>query len=107
MISVRAWIAIALPGAIACGSGQQIAPLGDLELRNGGVIRSCTIGYRTAGQLDAARSNAVLLIPWFQGTSAQMALEVGPGKLIDSSRYFVIVVDPLGNGISSSPSNSA
>jgi homoserine O-acetyltransferase len=30
-----------------------------------------------------------------------------PGKLVDSSKYFVIVVDALGNGVSSSPSNSA
>jgi homoserine O-acetyltransferase len=35
-----------------------------------------------------------------------LASRVGPGKLIDSEKYFVIVVDSLGNGISSSPSNS-
>ena len=31
---------------------------------------------------------------------------VGPGKLVDSSKYYVILVDALGNGISTSPSNS-
>lgn len=31
---------------------------------------------------------------------------MGPGKLADSSKYFVILVDAFGDGISSSPSNS-
>src|SRR5262249_36202209 len=70
------------------------------------VIRDCRVGYRTLGQLDASRSNAVLVTPWFQGTSGQLVQQVGPGKLVDSSKYFVIVVDALGNAVSSSPSNS-
>ena len=28
---------------------------------------------------------------------------IGPGKLADTNKYFVIVVDALGNGVSSSP----
>lgn len=70
------------------------------------MIRDCRVGYRTFGELDAARSNAVLLAPWFLGTSRDLAAKIGPGKLIDGSRFFVIAVDPLGNGVSSSPSNS-
>src|SRR5207244_2386112 len=31
---------------------------------------------------------------------------VGPGKIVDSSKYYVVLVDALSNGISSSPSNS-
>jgi homoserine O-acetyltransferase len=31
----------------------------------------------------------------------------GPGKLADTSKYYVILVDALSNGVSSSPSNSA
>jgi homoserine O-acetyltransferase len=31
---------------------------------------------------------------------------IGTGKMIDSSKYFVIAVDALGDGVSSSPSNS-
>src|SRR6185312_10432895 len=32
---------------------------------------------------------------------------IGPGRLVDSSTYFVVLVDAFGNGVSSSPSNSA
>lgn len=84
-----------------------MAKLGDLALEGGEVIRDCRIAYRTFGRLDASRSNAVLVIPWFLGTSHALARQIGPGKLVDSSRYYVIAVDPLGNGVSSSPSNSA
>jgi len=40
------------------------------------------------------------------GTSAQWAGNIGADKMVDPARYFVIVVDALGDGISSSPSNS-
>src|SRR6185503_15726189 len=87
--------------------GQQVAHLGDLRLESGAVIRDCRVGYRTAGKLDAAKANAVLVDPWFQGTSAELALQIGPGKLVDTSKYFAILIDSLGNGVSSSPSTSS
>jgi len=86
---------------------QQIADIGDLPLANGQVLRACRVGYRTFGKLDAARSNAVLFPTWFTGTTANLVDRIGPGRLVDSARYFVIAVDSLGNGVSSSPSNSA
>lgn len=85
---------------------QKFAELGDFQLTNGQVIRHCRLGYRTFGQLDASRSNAVLIPTWFSGTTARLVDLVGPNKLVDSSKYFVILVDALGDGVSSSPSNS-
>jgi homoserine O-acetyltransferase len=92
--------------AVACAPSQQMADLGDFRLESGEIIRNCRVGYRTAGRLNASRSNAVLVTPWFQGTSGQLVRQIGAGKLVDSSKYFVILVDALGNGVSSSPSNS-
>ena len=31
---------------------------------------------------------------------------IGPGRALDSDRYFIIAVDQLGNGVSSSPSTT-
>ena len=92
--------------AIAQNGQQQFASLGDFKLENGETIRDCRIGYRTFGQLNGDKSNAVLFPTWFTGTSAQLIEQVGPGKVVDSSRYYVILVDALGNGVSTSPSNS-
>ena len=91
---------------VARGQEQQLALLGDLKLESGRVIRDCVIGYRTFGSLNRDRSNAVLFPTAFGWRSSGLATRIGPGKLIDSARYFVIAVDSLGDGISSSPSNS-
>ena len=87
-------------------AGQQFFDQGDFLLENGSVIRECVLGYRTFGKLNKKRSNAVLFPTWFAGTSQQLEIFIGPGKMIDSSRYFVIAVDSFGNGVSSSPSRS-
>lgn len=70
------------------------------------MIRDCRIGYRTFGKLNSDKSNAIVFPTWASGTSEQLASNIGPGKLIDSEKYFVIAVDALSNGVSSSPSNS-
>jgi homoserine O-acetyltransferase len=84
----------------------QFGELGDLRLESGEVIRNCRIGYRAFGKLDGARSNAVLFPTWFSGTTQNLAALVGPGKVVDSTRYYVITVDALGDAVSSAPSNS-
>lgn len=85
----------------------QFASLGDFALENGQTIHACRIGYRTWGQLAPDRSNVIVVLTWFAGTSEGLAAWVGPSKLYDSSKYFVVVIDALGDGVSSSPSNSA
>ena len=83
---------------------QQFAKLGTCPLASGEKVLDCRIGYRTWGNKNA---DNVLLVPlWFTGTTAQLANSVGRGKLLDSSRYFIVGIDPLANGVSSSPSNS-
>jgi homoserine O-acetyltransferase len=84
----------------------QFASLGDFKLESGEVIRDCRIGYRTFGKLNADKSNAVLFPTWASGTSELLKSNIGPSALVDANKYYVIGVDALGNGVSSSPSNS-
>ena len=99
-------LALLILNTLTFAGGQKFADLGDFKLLNGQVIKNCRLGYRTYGSLNAHKDNAVLFPTWFGGQSEHLGRFVGPGKLIDSTRYFVIAVDALGNGISSSPSNS-
>lgn len=85
---------------------QQFARLGDFKLESGEVIRDCRIGYRTFGALNSNQSNAVLFPTWALGTTEQLIGSIGSNKLVDSTKYFVIAVDALANGVSSSPSTS-
>jgi homoserine O-acetyltransferase len=85
----------------------KFANLGVLKLESGEDLKDCRIGYRTLGHLNEDRSNAVLLLTWFNGKSEALKNSVGPNKLLDPTQYFVVMIDALGNGVSTSPSNSA
>jgi homoserine O-acetyltransferase len=91
---------------VAHAQEQQFANIGDLKLQNGGVIRDCRVGYRTFGTLNHDKSNVVVFPTWAGGTTEQLKGSIGPGKLIDSTSHFVVAIDALSNGVSSSPSNS-
>jgi homoserine O-acetyltransferase/O-succinyltransferase len=107
-------LAVVLLGvASACGQQrasrdgeQQWADLGACKLVGGGQIDHCRLGYRTWGTLNRERSNGVLFPTWFSGTSRNLADSIGTRGLVDPARYYVIAVDALGDGVSSSPSNS-
>jgi pimeloyl-ACP methyl ester carboxylesterase len=85
---------------------QQFADFGDFKLKSGDVIRDFRLGYRTLGRLNADKSNAVLWPTWLGGRSEDLLQFIGPGKVLDTSNYYVILVDAIGNGVSASPSNS-
>jgi homoserine O-acetyltransferase/O-succinyltransferase len=85
---------------------QQFAQLGDFQLRSGEVIHDFRVGYRVAGKLNAEKSNAILWPTWLGGRTEEIVQFIGPGRVVDSSKYFVILVDAIGNGVSESPSNS-
>ncbi len=81
------------------------ASIGDLHLENGKTIPDCRLSYRQFGTLNADRSNVVLIPTWFNGTSEDFSRFVASTGLVDPAGYFVIVVDALADGVSSSPSN--
>jgi len=85
---------------------QEFAELGDFQLRSGDVIRDFRLAYRTLGKLNPEKSNAILWPTWLGGTSEELLQFIGPGNVVDSGKYFVILVDAIGNGVSSSSSNS-
>jgi homoserine O-acetyltransferase/O-succinyltransferase len=86
---------------------QKFADFGVFKLQSGQTIRNFRLGYRTAGNLNAEKSNAVLWLPWLGGRSQDLLQYVGPANVVDTTKYFAILVDPIGDGISTSPSNSA
>ena len=107
VVAVLAAASVAVWVQQPAGGQQRVADLGVCKLVNGQQITGCRVGYRTWGKLNAERSNAVLFPTWFSGASGDLAASVGRDKLVDPTKYFVITVDALGNGVSSSPSDSA
>jgi homoserine O-acetyltransferase/O-succinyltransferase len=82
---------------------QQFGEIGDLKLVSGKILRGCRVGYRAYGKLNAEKSNVIVYPTWANGRTEQM--EGSMAWLLDAG-YYVIAVDALSNGVSSSPSNS-
>ena len=85
----------------------ELIDIGALELEEGGVLPRCQLAVATHGTLNAAKDNAILVPTWYSGTSKIMKQAyIGPGRALDPARYFIIVVNQIGNGLSTSPHNA-
>lgn len=76
----------------------------DFALRNGRILEQLDVAYETWGSLDADGSNAILLCHGFTSSPHAAGDEngwwaglVGPGKAIDTDKYFVICANMLGS----------
>src|SRR6186713_2528531 len=79
---------------------------GDLKLESGEVIRDFSISYVTHGQLNDKKSNAILMVTAISGNHHRLDFLIGPGKALDTDKYFIVCTDAIANGLSTSPSNS-
>jgi len=82
------------------------ADLGDLQLESGAVIHDFRQSYVVHGKLNADRSNAILVCASLTGNHHRLDFLIGPGRALDTDRFCVVATDPIGNGLSTSPSNS-
>src|SRR5271163_2176159 len=81
--------------------------IGNLELEEGGSIPDCELAVATHGTLNAAKDNAILVPTWYSGTSKIIEQAyIGKGRALDPDKYFIVVVNQIGNGLSSSPHNT-
>jgi homoserine O-acetyltransferase len=79
---------------------------GNLKLESGDEIKDFSISYVTHGALNADKSNAILVVTAIGGNHHRLDYLIGPGKALDPAKYFIISTDAIGNGLTTSPSNS-
>jgi homoserine O-acetyltransferase len=84
----------------------EIFELGNLQLQSGATIRDCRLAYKTFGTLNAAKDNAIVYPTWYSGQHYDNEWLVGDGMALNPAKYFIIIPNMLGNGLSSSPSNT-
>jgi homoserine O-acetyltransferase len=80
--------------------------MGDFSLESGETIKDFAISYVTHGKLNVNRSNAILMVTAISGNHHRIDYLIGPGRALDLSKYFIICTDAIGNGLTTSPSNS-
>jgi len=82
----------------------------ELQLESGRLLGPLTLAYETYGTLDASRSNAILVCHAWTGDAHAAGRNneddrkpgwwddmIGPGKLLDTERYFVICSNVIGS----------
>jgi homoserine O-acetyltransferase len=88
---------------------REFQPIGPLALERGGELPSVRIAYETFGKPNADRSNAILILHALTGdshvagdpgvghpTAGWWGDILGPGKAIDTERWFVVAPNMLG-----------
>jgi homoserine O-acetyltransferase len=89
---------------------KRVFTLPEFELEGGSRLKNVRIGYECYGKLNAAKDNAILILHYFSGSSHAAGRYhasdaepgywdsiIGPGKAIDTDKYFVVGVDSLAN----------
>jgi len=97
------------PGSVGLAVPQRVRFDEPLSLRSGATIDAYELVYETYGRLNADRSNAVLVCHalsghhhvagWYEGDGREVGWwdnMVGPGKPLDTDRYFVVGLNNLG-----------
>lgn len=71
-----------------------------LPLESGATLKAATIGYETYGELSDKRDNVIWV---FHALTANAAVDewwpdlLGPGKLLDPERYYIVCANMLGS----------
>src|SRR3954465_13798979 len=84
----------------------EIFELGDFPLTSGYTLPGAKLSYKTHGTLNAAKDNAILFPHFLGGAPEYVEQWIGEGRPIDTNKYFILCPGQLGNGSSTSPSNT-
>jgi homoserine O-acetyltransferase len=79
---------------------------GNVVLQSGRTFRSMRLAYKTFGRLNADRSNVIVYPTSYSAQHYDTEFMVGEGAALDPSKYFIVIPNLFGNGLSSSPSNT-
>lgn len=80
--------------------------LGDLPVERGGVIRDAKLSWQAHGTLSPARDNVIVYPCSYTATHVDLARVIGPDRVLDPTRWFVVIPDMFANGLSSGPTTT-
>ena len=78
--------------------------LGDWKLQSGEVLKDAVLAWRSWGRLADDHSNMILYATSYGATHDDFEWMIGAGRGLDPDRWFILVPDQFGNGVSTSPS---
>ncbi len=84
----------------------EVFELGDVVLQSGITLHGARLAYKTYGILSPSRDNVIVMPTYYSGQHLDTEAMMGAGRALDPARYFIVVPNMFGNGLSSSPSNT-
>lgn len=84
----------------------EIYNLGDVTLQSGVILPNAFLAYKTYGTLNEKKDNVILYPTAFGDQHVNNEWLIGEEMALDPQKYFIIIPNLLGNGLSSSPSNT-
>jgi len=80
---------------------------GELSLQSGASLRNARLSWKAHGTLSPARDNIIVYPTSYGAQHPDLEWLIGPDGVLDPTRWFIVIMDMFGNGLSSSPSNTA
>lgn len=80
--------------------------LGDQELLSQATLQNARVSWATHGRLSPAKDNVILYPTSYSAQHQDLEWLIGPDGILDPERWFIVIADAFGNGLSSSPSNT-
>ena len=82
----------------------EVFDCGDVVLQSGLTCRGARLAYRTYGRLNADKTNAIVYPTSYGAQHYDTEWMIGPDRALDPSRWFIVIPNMFGNGLSTSPS---
>jgi len=80
---------------------------GDVTLQSGAVLQNARLSWKAHGTLVPARDNVIVYPTSYGAQHPELEWLIGPDRVLDPERWFVVQTDMFGNGLSSSPSTQS
>ena len=82
---------------------QGVYEAGDFTLQSGAILRNARLSWKTHGTLSPGRDNVIVHPTSYGAQHPELEWLIGPDGVLDPTRWFIVIPDMFGNGLSSSP----
>ena len=97
---------LGLIGGMRILMDHEVFEAASFELQSGVTLPVARLAYKTHGTLSEAKDNVIVFPSRYAGTHADQTYLIGEGMALDPAKYFIVCLNMMGSGLSSSPSNT-
>jgi homoserine O-acetyltransferase len=84
---------------------QGVFDAGDITLQSGTRLTDARLSWKAHGTLSPTRDNVIVYPTSYGAQHPDLEWLIGPEKVLDPTRWFIVIPDMFGNGLSSSPAD--